>query len=256
MPSGSCYLEHRQLLFWGGSQELFFLQGVLLQGNTVGVPHCRMPFTLGGTHNHTEAKVEEGGEVRCRVKQRGVAECHCQEVAAGPPGACPSVFLRWKSPAAARHWISKSQLSSQLSGPRRRSPPATGRVGLGARGTSGPPPLGLPPPSAQPLAFWAAPAKLAPLTHPDWSLCSGLSSRALSSRVWGSISHPNQSYRRAHLHGNICKPYPLAGRLAFCFGALDTTSEAENLKKFLPLLGQGTLDWEDEAAAAESCVSS
>lgn len=57
-------------------------------------------------------------------------------------------------------------------------------------------------------------------------------------------------------HENLENPTPLAARLGFPFGAPDGTSEARNLKIFLPLLGQGTLEGKDEAAAAESCVSS
>lgn len=61
VPSGSCYLGHRQLLFWGGWRELLFLEGGEWRG-TEGAPHCGVPSTLGA-HPHIEAKVGEGGKV-------------------------------------------------------------------------------------------------------------------------------------------------------------------------------------------------
>lgn len=82
-----------------------------------------------------------------------------------------------------------------------------------------------------------------------------------ASQGWGSILDPMWVTRRWGLggqlhHENIKNLPTLAGRLGFRFGAPDASSEAQNLKNFLPLVGQGTRDRKDEAAAAESCVSS
>ena len=69
--------------------------------------------------------------------------------------------------------------------------------------------------------------------------------------VGGAASHIGQLHPE-----NIENPTLLAARLGFRFGAPDASSEAQNLKIFLPLVGQGTPDRNDEAAAAESCMSS
>lgn len=234
MPPGTCYLGHRQLLFWGGWQELLFPKGGGWR-RTAGALHCGVLFTLGA-HDPTEAKVEGGAE--------GVGECRCREVAAGQHWGLSLCFLREKS-AAALPWVLESLVL--LPTPRTQKTARAGRwEGRARRGSStwaaigapgGCAALGPPPPRAALGLRVAAPAALPGLR---WAL--GLSTRAPSSRVRGSISGLTRAEGVVSSTRKTSKTL-LPRRRAGISGA---TREAQNLKIVLPVPGQGALGRKDE----------
>lgn len=212
---------------------------------------CR---SLWGSHNHTEEKLEEGGKVGRRGRRR----------VRGGRGVSPPGRRYWHPPGQVfpcfRERIAPLRnLESPLScpppilrsGPRRLSPPCTGRVGSareqhlrGVRGS---------PSSAQPLS---PPPSASGSALPRWLLLhAGTELKGTAQCVVAGGRRAASHIGQLH-HEHIENPTLLTARLGFRFRAPDASSEAQNLKFFLPLVGQGMPDRKDEAATAESCVSS